>query len=86
METIPEGVVRRRVLSLNNLGLLSLHEELLDSSPGAAPFRSISGRHFSRLTYKKVLRSLVASLRRLEMLQWIHGLEKFMFHESGVFI
>ena len=22
----------------------------------------------------------------LEMLQWIHGLEKFLFHEPGVFI
>ena len=34
----------------------------------------------------QVLRSLVASRGWLEMLQWIHGLEKFMFHEPGVFI
>ena len=27
-----------------------------------------------------------AELCWLEMLQWIHGLEKFMFHEPGVFI
>ena len=34
----------------------------------------------------QVLRSLVASRCQLERLQWIHGLEKFMFYEPGVFI
>ena len=57
-----EGVVGRWVLSLSNLGLPSLHGDLLYSSPGApssAPFwtvqgmiLTVSGRHFSRLTYK----------------------------------
>ena len=28
----------------------------------------------------------MASCCYLEMLQWIHGLEKFMFQEPGVFI
>ena len=34
----------------------------------------------------QVLRRLVASRCKLEMLQWIHGSEKFMLHEPGVFI
>ena len=59
---IPEGVAGRWVLSLNNLGLPSLHRDLLYSSPGApssAPFwtvqlviLTVTSRHFSRLTYK----------------------------------
>ena len=59
---IPEGVVGRWVLSLGNLGLPSLHGDLLDSSPsapGPAPFwtvqlliLTVSSRHSSRLTYK----------------------------------
>ena len=34
----------------------------------------------------QVFRSLVAPRIYLEMLQLIHGLEKFLFHEPGVFI
>ena len=59
---IHEGAVRRRVLPLSNLGLPSLHGDLLYSSPSAlssAPFWTVqllilkvSSRHSSRLTYK----------------------------------
>ena len=59
---IPEGVAGRWVLSLNNLGLPSLHGDLLYTSPGtpsSAPFwtvqlviLTVTSRHFSRLTYK----------------------------------
>ena len=61
-ENVPEGEVRRWVLSLSNLGLHSLHGDLLYSSPSApssAPFwtvtlliLTVSSRHSSRLTYK----------------------------------
>ena len=59
---IPEGVVGRWVLSLSNLGLSSLHGDLLYSSPRAPSsarfwtvqllILTVSSRHSCRLTYK----------------------------------
>ena len=61
-ENIPEGVVGRLVLSLSNLGLPSLHGDLLYSSPStpsSAQFwtvqlviLTVTSRHSSRLTFK----------------------------------
>ena len=42
-----------------------------------------SGRHFRRLTYKFYGAGSFALLDG-DMLQWIHGLGKFLFHKSGV--
>ena len=94
-ENIPEGEVGRWVLSLSNLGLPSLHGDLLYSSPGApssAPFWTVQGmsttvscRHFGRLTYK----FYGAWWLRAASWRCFSGfvvLEKFMFYEPGVFI
>ena len=82
---------------LSDLGLPSLQGDLLYSSPGvpsSVPFRigqfcednGLIRVNLSSLTYTEVLRSLVASRFYLEMLQWFHGSEKFMLHESSMFI
>ena len=56
-EWIPEGVVRRWVLSLSNRGLPSLHGDLLYSSPGApssAPFWTMQG--MGRFPFDQIFR------------------------------
>ena len=71
------GCSRTVVLSLSNPSLPFLYGDLLYLSPGAAPYLHCAGYDGH---------GLVVSRCKLEMLQWIHGLEKFMFHEPGVYL
>ena len=65
---------------------------LVTRRPNSGPFLNCAGYNpngfgspFQQVNLQ-VLQSLVASGCQLEMLQWIHGFEKFMFHEPGMSI